>query len=137
DALVTVWTKQPGDSKSAAIAIWAAPILGGQPRPYLSGIAEADWSSDGSRLASHTPGPGDPMSASNSDQTEGRQIFVAPLGFHSHFLLWSQDRAFIYFVQGSLTPKGELDPADIWRVKPTGGTPERITHHDSRVSHPV
>jgi dipeptidyl aminopeptidase/acylaminoacyl peptidase len=27
--------------------------------------------------------------------------------------------------------------ADIWRIRPTGGTPERITHHDSRVTHPI
>jgi Tol biopolymer transport system component len=26
---------------------------------------------------------------------------------------------------------------DIWRIRPAGGTPERITNHDSLVSHPV
>jgi len=26
---------------------------------------------------------------------------------------------------------------DIWRIRPAGGTPERVTHHDSLVSHPV
>ena len=26
---------------------------------------------------------------------------------------------------------------DIWRIRPTGGAPERVTHHDSRVTHPV
>ena len=29
------------------------------------------------------------------------------------------------------------DRMDIWRIRPTGGAPERITYHDSRVSHPV
>ena len=55
-----------------------------------------------------------------------------PPGLHSHFLVWSPDQAFIYFVQGSVP-----DRMDIWRIRPTGGTPERITSHDSLVSHPV
>ena len=40
--------------------------------------------------------------------------------------------AFIYFVQGALP-----DKMDVWRIRSTGGPPERITHHDSLVSHPV
>jgi Tol biopolymer transport system component len=67
-----------------------------------------------------------------SPSSEARHIFSAPSGLHSHFLVWSPDQAFIYFVQGSLP-----DHLDIWRIRPTGGTPERITHHDSLVSHPV
>jgi Tol biopolymer transport system component len=46
--------------------------------------------------------------------------------------LCSPDGAFIYFVQGALP-----DKLDIWRIRPVGGTPERITSHTSRVSHPV
>src|SRR5439155_9579759 len=115
------------------IGIWAVPILGGQPRPYLEGVAEFDWSSDASRLVYHTPGPGDPMFVRDPRQTpESRQIFAASAGLHGHFLLWSMDQAFIYFVQGALP-----DRMDIWRIKPSGGIAERITHHESRVSHPV
>jgi Tol biopolymer transport system component len=132
-ALVTFWTRKPDASPATAISIWAAPILGGQPRPYLEGVAEFDWSSDSSRLVYHTPGPGDPMFVKDASRSpESRQIFTAPAGLHSHFLLWSMDQAFIYFVQGSLP-----DRMDIWRIRPAGGAPERITHHDSRVSHPV
>jgi Tol biopolymer transport system component len=132
-ALVTFWTRKPDPSPATDIGIWAVPILGGEPRPYLDGAAEFDWTSDGSRLVFHTPGPGDPMFVRDLGQTPtGRQIFAAPAGLHSHFLLWSIDQAFIYFVQGSLP-----EPMDIWRIKPTGGIPERITHHESRVSYPV
>jgi Tol biopolymer transport system component len=46
--------------------------------------------------------------------------------------LWAPDTAYVYFVQGSLP-----DKLDIWRIRPTGGTPERITSHYGRVSHPV
>ena len=132
-ALVTFWTRKPTGPNQADIGIWGAPILGGQPRPYLDGAAEFDWSSDGARLVYHTPGPGDPMYVRDSGHpSDARKIFSAPPGLHSHFLVWSPDQAFIYFVQGALP-----DKMDIWRIRPTGGTPERITNHNSRVSHPV
>ncbi len=99
----------------------------------MKGVAELDWSRDGSRLAYHTPGPGDPLFVSNGNrQLEGRPIFTAPPGLHSHFPLWAPDSAFIYLVQGSLP-----DKLDIWRIRPVGGTPERITSHNGRLTHPV
>jgi Tol biopolymer transport system component len=63
---------------------------------------------------------------------EDRPIFAAPAGLHSHFPLWAPDGDYIYFVQGRLP-----DNLDIWRIRPSGGTPERITSHMGRVSHPV
>jgi Tol biopolymer transport system component len=131
--LVTFWARQPDGSGQSAISTWGVPVLGGQARPYLEGAAEFDSSSDGSRLVYHTPGPGDPMYVRDSRQrSEARQIFAAPPGLHSHFPVWSPDQEFIYFVQGSLP-----EQLDIWRIRPTGGMPERITNHDSFVSHPV
>ena len=132
--LVTFWTRRsagnPGGQSD--IGVWAVPVLGGQPRPYLDGVAEYDWTSDG-RLVYHTPGPGDPMFVSDSgQQSNAHQIFSAPAGLHSHFLIWSPDRAFIYFVQGTVP-----DRMDVWRIKPTGEAPERMTNHNSVVSYPV
>jgi Tol biopolymer transport system component len=46
--------------------------------------------------------------------------------------LWSPDGKFLYFVQGSLP-----DKLDIWRIPSTGGTPERITSQNTRVTYPV
>jgi hypothetical protein len=60
-SLVTFWIRRNDASSEGDISIWAVPTLGGQPRPYLDGAAEFDWSRDGSRLAYHTPGPGDPL----------------------------------------------------------------------------
>jgi Tol biopolymer transport system component len=132
-ALVTFWARKQDGSSSGDISVWAVPTLGGQPRPYLEGVAEFDWSSDGSRLTYHTPGPGDPLFVTDGRvRPEARTIFTAPTGLHSHFPLWAPDKAFIYFVQGTLP-----DKLDIWRIAPDGGTPERITSHNGRVSYPV
>jgi Tol biopolymer transport system component len=132
-SLVTFWVRRPGGPSGGDIGVWAVPTLGGEPRPYLDGVAEFDWSHDGSRLAYHTPGPGDPLFVSDGSVRSGdRPIFTAPAGLHSHFPLWAPDARFIYFVQGELP-----DKLDIWRIRPTGGTPERITSQDGRVTHPV
>ena len=132
-SLVTFWVRKQGSSSGGDISIWAVPTLGGQPRPYLEGVAEFDWSHDGSRLVYHTPGPGDPLFVSDgSVRSENRPIFTAPAGLHCHFPLWATDAAFVYVVQGSLP-----DKLDIWRIPPTGGSPERITRHTGCVTHPV
>ena len=75
------------------ISVWAVPTLGGQPRPYLEGVAEFDWSRDGSRLAYHTPGPGDPLFVailvSPSETRTLSPPFTVSAGLHSHFpLCW-------------------------------------------------
>lgn len=132
-SLVTYWDrKQPG-SAGHGISVWGVPALGGQPKPYLEGAAEFDWSPDGSRLVYHTPGPGDPMFVSDGTRRPGdRPIFTAPAGLHCHFQLWALDGSFIYFVLGSFP-----DKLDIWRISPAGGKPEQITKHNARVTHPV
>ena len=132
-SLVTFWVREPGGSSGSGISVWAVPTLGGEPRPYLEGVAEYDWSRDGTRLAYHTPGPGDPLFVSDGGLVSAeRPIFTAPAGLHAHFPLWAPDTGFIYFVQGE-----PPDKLDIWRIRPYGGTPERITSHNARVTYPV
>ena len=132
-SLVTYWVRKQNGSHGGDLSIWAVPTLGGEPRLFLEGAAELDWSHDGSRLAYHTPGPGDPLYVTDSSRrSQGLPIFTAATGLHSHFPVWAPDSSFIYFVQGALP-----DKLDIWRIPPTGGTPERITRHSGRVTYPV
>ncbi len=131
-SLVTFWVRQPA-GPAWQIGIWAVSTLGGEPRRYLDGVAEYDWSNDGSRLVYHTVASGDPLFVSGrAPDPDGRPIFTGPAGMHSHFPLWGPAQEFIYFVYGALP-----DKLDIWRIKATGGPLERITSHNARVTHPV
>jgi Tol biopolymer transport system component len=132
-SLVTFWARKQENSNRNNISVWGVPTLGGQPSLYLAGVAEFDWSRDGSTLVYHTPGPGDPMFVSDGGLRPGAQpFFTASAGLHAHFPLWSPDKKFVYFVQGA-----PPDKLDIWRIRPDGGTPERITSYNGRVTYPV
>ncbi|MGH8224215.1 MAG: DNA-binding protein [Woeseiaceae bacterium] len=131
-ALVTLWVKSEDPRPAGAINVWAIPALGGQMRHYLPGAAELDWASDGTRIVYHPPAPGDPILLAGSPREAGRQIYVSPPGIHNHYPVWSPDDAYIYFVRG-VPP----DKMDIWRIAADGFNPQRMTFHDSRVSHPV
>jgi Tol biopolymer transport system component len=131
-SLVTAWMRTPGVGASGAIDVWAVPAMGGALRRYLPGAAELDWSNDGRRLVYHPPAPGDPLFVTASPRETGRQVYVSPAGTHNHFPVWSPDDDHIYFVRGA-----PPDRMDIWRVAADGSDPQRLTHHDARVSHPV
>src|ERR1700733_9668220 len=42
-SLVTFWVRRSRGSNGGDISVWAVPTLGGEPRPYLEGVAEFDW----------------------------------------------------------------------------------------------
>ncbi len=133
-ALVLFWarTSGGGGSTGRSVGIWSVPTLGGEPRPYLDDVPELDWSESG-RLVYHTAAHGDPIFVTGPNQPPpGDRIFAESPGRHAHFPVWSPDEAFIYFV-GGIVPK-ELD---LWRIRPVGGSAERVTFHDSRVAYPV
>jgi DNA-binding winged helix-turn-helix (wHTH) protein/Tol biopolymer transport system component len=122
---VTIWS-----SKNMS---WSIPIVGGDLRPGPAGIAELDWSLDRKRVVSHPAAPGDPLFVASADEiSRGQQIYVAPAGIHCHFPLWSHDGKTIYFVQGFVP-----DEMDIWQIAATGGEPQRLTWHNSRLSFPT
>jgi Tol biopolymer transport system component len=132
-SFIALWNRVPDSSSGGLVdAGWAVPTMGGPLRPYLKGVSEFDWSPDGRRIVFHPPASGDPLFVTALDEKAGHQIYVARPGVHNHFPLWSHDGAFIYFVHGL-----PLEESDIWRIRPTGGEPERLTFHNSRVTFPT
>ena len=112
-------------------------VVGGAPRLFVEGGLEPTWSPDGKSLAYHTNDPGDPIFIADRNGSNPRQIFVAQPGVHGHYLTWSPDGRFIYFVRGTL-PTEEMD---IWRIpvspSEAAAAPERITSHNARVAYPA
>jgi Tol biopolymer transport system component len=133
DSLVTFWTRNGDGSQAQDVNVLAAPTMGGALQPYLPETAEFDWSPDGRRLVFHTTAPGDPVFLRAASGGTAHQIYVAAPGIHCHFLTWSPDGEFIYFVRGD-PPSADWD---IWRLRPSGAGLERLTFHDSRVTYPV
>jgi Tol biopolymer transport system component len=132
-SLVTLWTRSGDGSRPEDIKLMAVPVGGGPLQLYEPDAAEADWSSDGSRLVFHTTAPGDPLFVRAASEPTAHQIYVAPSGFlHCHFPTWSRDGEFIYFVRGE--PPGDWD---VWRLRPSGDGLERLTFHNTRVTYPV
>jgi DNA-binding winged helix-turn-helix (wHTH) protein/Tol biopolymer transport system component len=130
---VLIWTKTTDATGAVVDHGWKVPVLGGSLRPYLNGVAEVDWSSDGERIVYHPSAPGDPLFVTSAEEgSGGKQIYIAPPGIHCHFPLWSPDGENIFFVQGFVP-----DEMDLWRISASGGKPERLTWHNSRVSFPT
>jgi serine/threonine protein kinase len=132
-SLVTFWTRVGDGSRAQDINVMAAPTAGGPPQLYLPETAEFDWSPDGRYLIFHTTAPGDPLFMRAATDRTAHQIYVDAPGTHCHFLTWSPDGKFIYFVRGD-PPSADWD---IWRLRPSGTGLERLTSHHTRVTYPV
>jgi Tol biopolymer transport system component len=105
-------------------------LLGGGLRPFLPEHAmDPAWSPDGSKLLYHLYDPGDPTFVADRDGSNPRQLFKLEAGEHSHFPIWSRDGQSVYFVRGVWDAR----EMDIWRISPSGGTPERLTHAASDI----
>lgn len=129
--LVSIWSRQADGSKPEDINLLAAPLAGGPLRHYLDQAAEYDWSTDG-RIVYHSTAPGDPTYIRGPHQQAARHLYTAPPGVHCHFPIFAPDGALIYLVCGQ-----PPDKWDIWRIAAAGGSPERLTALNTRMSHPV
>ena len=132
-SLVTFWTREGDGSRSQDVNVVAARTADGQLQQYLPETAEFDWSPDGKTLVFHTTAPGDPLFVRTANNPNAQQIYSAAPGGHCHFLTWSPDGEFIYFVRGD-PPSADWD---VWRLRPSGAGLERLTFHDTRVTYPV
>ena len=120
-------------SKLAGINVWLVPTIGGTPRIFVPGAVEVAWSPDRKAIVYFDTSPGDPIFVADRNGGNPRQVFKDQPGIHSHYVTWSPDGRFIYFVYG-LLPN---DVGDIWRIPSAGGAAERITHHNARVGYPA
>jgi len=100
------------------------PLMGGARRAFLGEHAvNAAWSPDGARLVYFTFDLGDAMTVTDRSGGNPRQIYIAKPGDHNHFPAWSPDGQWIYYVHGEQS----VSEYDIWRIPPSGGTPQQLT----------
>jgi len=110
------------------------PLMGGPPRAFLTERAvSVAWSPDGTRIVYHTWDDGDPMFVADRTGANAHQILQPKPPEHHHFPVWGSDGRWIYFTSGLPATK----EMDIWRVSPDGGSPERLTEHNSDVAFPA
>jgi len=108
------------------------PTMGGIPKLFIDHASNPVWSPDGKTLAYYRPDPGDPIFIADKNASNPQKIFVEEPGVHCHFLTWSPDGRFIYFVKG--TPTTDMD---IWRIPARGGEAQQITFHHAWVAYPA
>jgi Tol biopolymer transport system component len=107
------------------------PLMGGSPRAFLDrGATAPAWSPDGTKLAYFKNEDGDPLFVADGTGANARQILVHEKGVHNHNPVWSPDGQWIYFAHG-LEPTNAMD---VWRVRPSGESPERLTEHGTAVN---
>jgi Tol biopolymer transport system component len=120
---------RPGDRKLIM------PLIGGRPRVFLGeGDATPSWSHDGTRLVyfNNKENGGDPVFIADRTGADARQILGPEEGVrHNHNPVWSSDGEWIYFVRG-YDPASEMD---VWRIRPSGGSPERLTEQHTALNY--
>jgi Tol biopolymer transport system component len=104
------------------------PLMGGTPRAFLEGSATApSWSPDSARLTYFKNEDNDPVFVADRTGADARQVLR---GMHNHNPVWSADGQWIYFARG-MEPTGAMN---IWRVRPSGESLERLTEHGTNVN---
>ncbi len=111
-----------------AMAQMIMPLIGGTPRAFLDRNATAPaWSPDGTRLTYFKNQDGDPVFVADRTGADARQILE---GQHNHNPIWSPDGQWIYFARG----EEPTDSMDVWRVRRSGESPERLTERGTAVN---
>jgi serine/threonine protein kinase/Tol biopolymer transport system component len=129
-----IWFAEGSDSSAPK---WLVPVTGGPRRPLLGkGDAAPSWSPDDTRLIYFTNGGGDPFSIADRASANARPLLVDTPGFfakgvHNHNPVWSPDDRWIYFAHG---PDAD-EEMNVWRVRPSGGTPEQLTALRAAANH--
>ena len=132
-----LWFLEQVSLRPQLLRAWLTPVVPAEHHVFLERGLHPAWSPDRARLVYHNTEQGDPIFLADRNGNNRRQIHIDRPGVHNHYLTWSPDGRYIYFVKGVVT----TDETDIWRfpVPPDGATavPEQLTHHNSRVAYPV
>jgi Tol biopolymer transport system component len=117
------------------------PMTGGAARAFLTECdSTPSWSSDAARVVYFRGrcGPdtigGDPLFVGDRTGGDARQILAPEKAVHNHNPVWSPDDRWLYFVHGFVRGLNWTDDMDVWRLRPTGGSPERLTHQNAAVT---
>ncbi|HET7695827.1 MAG TPA: LpqB family beta-propeller domain-containing protein [Vicinamibacterales bacterium] len=112
------------------------PWSGGTPRAFLTdGDHTPAWSTD-DRLIYFNNLAGDYLWTADGAGRNARRIDIdwpATPGrepaeaFHNHNMVWAPDDAWIYFAHGIIRDVNRPYEMDVWRVRPSGGSPEQLT----------
>jgi Tol biopolymer transport system component len=104
------------------------PLMGGTPRAFLDRNATApSWSPDGARLTYFKNQDDDPVFVADHTGADARQVLK---GMHNHNPVWSTDGQWIYFGRGT----DPTEAMDVWRVRPSGESLERLTENSTAVN---
>jgi Tol biopolymer transport system component len=133
-----IWVSTSNDAGGPKILI---PLTGGTPRAFLGqGDAAPSWSFDDKRVVYFNNANGDPLFVADRSGSDASRV-VAPTvagerpffdaGLHNHNPVWSADGRWIYFAHGP-DPTNDMD---IWRIRPAGGSPERMTQLHSAMNY--
>ncbi len=110
------------------------PLVGGGSRVFLrEKVVNPVWSPDGTGLAYHTTEPGDPMFIAEHDGANARRLFQDSPDRHNHYLAWGAEGKWIYFAHGTQA----TDEMDLWRIRASGGDPERLTYRNADLRDPT
>ena len=112
----------PGDGLPPTLM----PATGGVPRPFLPvGTNTPAWSPAGNSLVYIDKSNGDdPIYVADRFGGDAHAIY-GPGPLKNMNPVWSPDSQWIYFARGA-EPQDETE-MDVWRIRPTGGAPERVT----------
>jgi len=111
----------PGDGKQLMLIPWT----GGTPRAFLvEGANTPAYAPDGSVVYVYKPNRDDPIYLLDRTGADVRAI-LGPGTLKNVNPVWSPDNRWIYFARGS-EPQDESE-MDVWRLRPSGGSPERLT----------
>ena len=116
------------------------PWSGGVSHGFLvPGAHAAAWSSDG-RLVFFNQRDSDALMLADFAGRNAQKIDIgwpaANKAAHNHNMVWSPDNQWIYFVHGVVRDwNHQTDEMDIWRIPPSGGSPERVTYLNTSVTY--